>query len=511
VTPDGLAAVVLHAFRAALGRSDLRAGAHFLDAGGDSLQALLIVRALTRQCGAQVDVQDLLEHPTARQLAALIETRRADGRAADAAAATDNGMDAEADAGLMDRDSALPHRQPIHAADRAGPLRTVLLTGATGFVGSRLAYELLTRTDLRLCCLSRGASDAEATARVTASWVERGLWEPAFADRIDGFAADLGEPDLGLDTRTWRHLARGCDLILHNGALVNLVYDYRAHRPANVAGTAALLRLAMAERPVPLHYVSTLAAMQAQAALLGRPAGEDLDPAGAAPPHTGYGCSKWVAERYLAEARRRGAVITVLRLGEVLPSQERTHPNPLALTHLLLSAIHRLGCRPDVPIRSDYTPVDYAAARIVAAVLDRDAWGRTLHVFHPDSVDFGEVLGRAGAPVARVSGAEFLARLHAAADAGDRDLGRLAALLPAPDAPDADAPRELEGLLTDNPALFRKDECRRLEQRSRLADDDLRGAFGAYLAYLNRPAAGPGVLAGSGNSASPAYDGRGRP
>jgi amino acid adenylation domain-containing protein/thioester reductase-like protein len=520
-----VASVVLRAFRSALARSELDADAHFLDAGGDSIQAVLIVRALTRQCGAQLDVQDLLEHPTARQLAVLIETRRADARAG-----ADANADADADAELMERDSAVSDHEPIRAADRDGPLRTILLTGATGFVGTRLAYELLTRTDLRLCCLSRAGSNAAATHRVTTSMLERGLWEPGFADRIDGFAADLGQPDLELDARTWQHLARSCDLILHNGALVNLVYDYRAHRSVNVSGTAALLRLAMAQRPVPLHYVSTLAALQEEAALRAGQAGEDLDPARARPPHTGYGRSKWVAERYLAEARRRGAVITVLRLGEVLPSQEHTQPNPLALTHLLLSAIHRLGCWPDVPIRSDYTPVDYAAARVAAAVVDRAAWGRTLHVFHPDSVDFAEVLSRAGAPVARVSGTEFLARLHAAADAGDRDLGRLAALLPAPPAlpatatldeavggigPGGAALRELGGLLTDNPALFRKDECHRLEQRSRLADGDLRGPIDAYRGYLNRSAvsvdpAVSGDLAAP-RLASPAYDGRGRP
>jgi thioester reductase-like protein len=356
----------------------------------------------------------------------------------------------------------------------------VLVTGATGFVGSRLVHDLLASTDLRVLCLARAESDTEAAERVAAALAERGLWEPRFGGRLDGYAGDLGQPGLGLTDAAWDHLARTCDLILHNGALVNLLFSYAAHRAANVLGTAGILRLAMARRPVPVHYVSTLSAVQAQA--MRRPARLPEDDASATvPPARGYSRSKWVAERYLEQARRRGAPVTVLRLGEVMPSEQNPHPNTRALTHLLLSAIGRLGVAPDAEIRSDYTPVDYATARVVAAVLDRDAWGRILHVFHPDSVDFAGAL-----KATRISCAEFLARLRDRAEqTGDRDLAGLAALLPAAGGRDEQSlRRELAALLTDNPSLYRKDECRRLEERWQLLDEDLHGPIAAYRAYL---------------------------
>jgi thioester reductase-like protein len=286
----------------------------------------------------------------------------------------------------------------------------------------------------------------------------------------------------------------------------------------------------MSGRPVPLHYVSTLSAVQAEALARPNPLPETGSPSAEAPPERGYSRSKWVAERYLARARRQGAVVTVLRLGEVLPGQDRVHPNPRALTHLLLSAIHQLGLAPDAAIRSDYTPVDYASARVVAAVLDRGVWGTVLHVFHPGGVDFAGALATAGEPVTRVSCARFLTALREAAQretgqlktaqlttaqrTGGRDLAALAALLPAPsDHGEAGLRRELAALLTDNAALYRKDECQRLEQRWQLTDPDLRGAIAAYRDHLAAtappgPGRGPALAALAGGPAAPQQTGR---
>jgi thioester reductase-like protein len=483
--PSSWHGLALRSFRVALGQPDLADDADFIEAGGDSLRALIAVRMLSDECGVpDLCVLDLIENPTARQLAELIATREP----SDAAAS--------AEAEQVERDATLGEVPVIRTARSPGELRTVLVTGATGFVGSRLVHDLLVSTDMRVLCLARGDSDSEAAARVAGALADRGLWDPRFASRLEGYAGDLGQAGLGLTRHAWDHLATTCDLIVHNGALVNLLFSYAAHRAPNVAGTAEVLRLAMERRPVPVHYVSTLSAVQAEAMRrpFARPAADarlpEADPAASIPPARGYSKSKWAAERYLAQARHRGATVTVLRLGEVLPSAQHTRPNTRALTHLLLTAIHQLGLSPDAAIRSDYTPVDYASARMVAAVSDRAAWGRTLHVFHPQSVDFTGALASVGAPVTQTTCAEFLTRLRERAEsAGERELAALAALLPAPDERDeAGLRRELATLLTDNPALYRSDECRRLEERWGLPDEDLHGAIAAYRAYLDAAA-----------------------
>ncbi|MFI7511895.1 amino acid adenylation domain-containing protein [Micromonospora echinofusca] len=464
---------VLGVFRTVLGRPDLDPDTDFLDAGGDSLQALDVVTALGADQSLRVGVQDLFTHRSAARLARALAVRL---RAADPTETEDE---------LVERDAKIPADLPVRPVGRRRAPRTVLVTGATGFVGARLVHELLATTDVRVLCLARAADDAEATARVVRALAERGLWRPGHDLRLHGYAADLGRPALGLTPQAWDRLAHDCDLVLHAGALVNFLFDYRAHRAANVLGTAELLRLCLTGRPKPLHHVSTLGVLDSEAARHPQPLPETYDPALAVAPTSGYSRSKWVAERYLDDARRRGATITVLRLGEAMPAADDGHPNPRALTHLLLAACYRLRMRPDAPVRSDWTPVDWAARRIVATVVDPRQWGGTLHVLHPVSVDFTDLpLGGADA-LPRVSCGRFLAGLREAAGEGDRDAAVLLALFPPGAGTDEERLRAVFAtLLTDNPRLFRRDGCAELERRRGFTDHRLGPSVGAYRAWL---------------------------
>lgn len=474
--PDTLDGRVLWAMRAALGRPGLGPDDHFMDAGGDSLKALAAINAIRAESGLrQLSVQDLFDQPTARRLTLLIETLKADGEAT---------VD---EATLMERDATALAAGPLLSADPSGDLRTVLVTGATGFVGGRVVYELLARTGLQVVCLARAGDDARALDRISKVLADRGLWEDRFRPRLDAVAGDLSLARLGLTEPVWDHWSETADLVLSCGALVNFLFDYRTHRRTNVHGTAELLRLAATRRPVPMHYVSTLAALQSATAgrYSGLPEGYPISQI-AAPPG-GYSQSKWVAERYLCRAGRHGALVTVLRLGEVMPSADNGEPNPVALTNMLCSAFFRLGIRPDAEIRSDYTPVDYAARRIVSAVADRTAWGSTMHILHPRSVSFVGLFDGADSPMPRTSCRDFLVRLRAAASqTGDRDLTALAALLPGPDHGEDELRDAFDDLLTDNAALYRKDVARQAEQRWGLTDDPLDAAVAAYRDYLTK-------------------------
>src|SRR5262249_23582243 len=95
------APAILWAFRRVLGDPRLTADGDFFDAGGDSLQALTIVRLLRDEHGLRLGVRDLLEHPSAARLAVFLAA----------------GLEAEDEYVLMERDAALAPGEQIAAAD----------------------------------------------------------------------------------------------------------------------------------------------------------------------------------------------------------------------------------------------------------------------------------------------------------------------------------------------------------------------------------------------------------
>ncbi|MFD4639030.1 amino acid adenylation domain-containing protein [Lentzea sp. NPDC058436] len=440
--PSDDADPVLALLREVLRRPLLTAEDGFFAAGGDSLRALRAVLGLRELTGVEVGVRDLVDHPTAAQLRILLARRATDGVA----------VPSQADLATADLAALTATPRGLRSEPADGPVRTVLLTGATGFVGARLLHELLERTDLAVVCLVRGDDDAHAERRVLAALAAQGLGLPD--SRMTAVAGDLAKPGLGLTPERWRALAAECDLIVHNGALVNLLYDYRMHREPNVLGTAEVIRFARAAGCVPLHHVSTLGVLHDHALRVPGMVPEHVDLAGVTPPSSGYSLSKWVAERLVRAAT--DLPVTVLRLGEVMPATDVPVPNPAALTTLLLKAFDRLGVVPDAAIRSDVSPVDEVARAVVETVADPAAWGRAWHLFRDGSVHFGDLTD-----ATPVSCLRFLGELRRS---GDADLATLLAIVEhrcAGAAGDEDVVRRvLEDLLQDNPALFAVSDAR---------------------------------------------------
>ncbi|WP_367123541.1 amino acid adenylation domain-containing protein [Streptomyces phytohabitans] len=464
-------------------------GDDFLARGGDSLAAVAAAIRIGRVTGTGVGMSDLYRHRTPAALAAaLLERPAAHG-------------DAAAERAALERDSALPAELAALAAGarradddpRTPPYampETVLVTGATGFVGARAVHRLLSATGVRVVCLVRARDDDHARHRVLRVLRAQGLWREAWADRLAAVGGDLAARDFGWRRPVWEAYARSCDAVLHAGALVNFLLDYDAHRPANVLGTAEVLRFALAVRPKHLHHVSTLGVLDRHAEHTGQRLDEDADPAAATVPASGYSRSKWVAERLLAAARRLGAPVTVHRLGEMMPAADNGVPNEKALTHLLLTAFVRLGVRPDVPMPSDWTPVDEAAARLVAA-LGEPPTGAVYHVYRPGSVDFAAV--DVGAGPRRVPCGDFLAAVRAGAEGAagggtgggtDPSAAALHALLAELPPTGPGGLPDLRRLLADNPALFTRRRCAALDTRHGVRGGPLDAAVAAYRGTL---------------------------
>jgi thioester reductase-like protein len=123
---------------------------------------------------------------------------------------------------------------------------SLLLTGATGFVGMELLARYLERSDRDVFVLIRAADDAAARERIEA--VLRNLFgrgaERRYGRRVHAVAAELTEPGLGLSQPCRERLAERVSTIVHSAASVSFTLPLDEARAINVDGTRRMLEFA---------------------------------------------------------------------------------------------------------------------------------------------------------------------------------------------------------------------------------------------------------------------------
>ncbi|WP_181697175.1 carboxylic acid reductase [Nocardia sp. GTS18] len=421
--------VVTRAAGAILGcdPADLRADTRFSDLGGDSLAALSYSTLLRELLDVDVPVNVLLGPDST--LAALtryitagtatLDAEAIHGRGATEIRAADLTLDKFLDTGTITAAPDLPKA--------ATPARTVLLTGANGYLGRFLLLDLLERVASlggTVICVVRGVDADSARARLDAAYdSDPTLTEHfrALADRaLEVLPGDIGAPELGLPQQVWQRLARDVDLIVHSAALVNHMLPYHQLFGPNVVGTAEIIRLAATTTRKPVGYLSTVA-VAAQITDFT----EDGDVRTMSPVRrldtgyaNGYGNSKWAGEVLLREAADRlGLAVAVFRSDMILAHRRyRGQLNvPDVFTRLLLSVLVT-GLAPKSFYRTDSEgrrrrahydglPADFVAAAVTA--LAPTAGYRTYDVVNPhdDGIcldDFVDWLIEAGHHIDRI-------------------------------------------------------------------------------------------------------------
>eukprot|EP00538_Stauroneis_constricta_P012774 CAMPEP_0119545994 /NCGR_PEP_ID=MMETSP1352-20130426/585_1 /TAXON_ID=265584 /ORGANISM="Stauroneis constricta, Strain CCMP1120" /LENGTH=1098 /DNA_ID=CAMNT_0007590639 /DNA_START=60 /DNA_END=3353 /DNA_ORIENTATION=- len=405
---------------------------NFFDIGGHSLLATKLVFMLNdginndennssnKERNKKISIIDVMQHPTAKDIAALLTNTENDNKNA----ATTPKIDLEAEAQTLDpsiypfatRKGNTMSRFRIEEIFLVKP-RVIFLTGATGYLGVHILNELLEGSQATVICLARAKTDADAYHRIVNNMKRYQLLPDdgddekksentntttalSLHNRMIGIAGDLSKPLLGLTTMQFKSLALEVDSIIHCGAEVNLLKPYASLKQSNVLGTQEILRLAttngfITTKVKPVHYISTNGIFPVVAdgyknddEVICKEDVDLNDPSIVNHLEEGYSMTKWVAERMCTIAEARGLPISIMRPGNMAGSITTGAQNPDDFNYLFLQAIMELKCAPisDRPMHLDLTPVDFAAKAIVQLAIHSPelSIGQRFHIQNPN-------------------------------------------------------------------------------------------------------------------------------
>jgi thioester reductase-like protein len=196
-----------------------------------------------------------------------------------------------------------------------------LITGATGFVGSHLAYQLLENGN-HVTALARGGKNISARERVLdvlGQVAESPDSLKAHLDRLEVLEADISRPHLGLDNDAFSCVTTNTDEIWHCAASLSFTEEERDEIfLMNVGGTRHVLEMARLTRSPRLHHVSTayVAGTKEFATEAELNTGQTF--------RNAYEASKCEAEALVVEAHKNNAVRATIYRPSIVIGDSRT-------------------------------------------------------------------------------------------------------------------------------------------------------------------------------------------
>jgi len=369
------------------------------DLGLDSLMAVELSSLIRAELQVELPIRAFIEEPSIANLAALLIDQLIPGSSQ--ADVVVNVVDLNAEV-VLDPAICPGNAQIAPVTEPA----SILLTGATGFLGAFLLHELLEQTQADIYCLVRSPNPESGKMRLQQNLESYDLLNEHFSSRIIPVVGDLSQPQLGLSSEQFHRMASLIDTIYHNGALLSYVYPYSRFKPINVLGTQEIIRLASLIKVKPFHHISSVAVFESSA-YYGKKVTESDQVSHSEGIYLGYSQSKWVSEQLVMLARDRGLPVSIYRPPLVSGhSQTGVWNTDGFLCRMIQGCIQMGSIMADMDLMLDLSPIDYNSRAIVYLSRQQESLGKAFHLQNPHLLHWSKLVDficSLGYPIDQVS------------------------------------------------------------------------------------------------------------
>ncbi|KAI3324539.1 putative polyketide synthase [Xylariaceae sp. AK1471] len=270
----------------------------------------------------------------------------------------------------------------------------VVITGATGSLGSHLVANLASRTDVaRVICLNRRSKlEISAFDRQLQALAQKGISLPQSAlDKLRVFETDLSKPSLGLSDEEYNYILDNTTQIIHNAWLMNAKWPIKRFEPQlqimrNLLDVAGIVSSRQpAGQKFTFQFVSSIATVGYWPIWTGNPSVPEERMSIESVLSTGYGDAKYICELMLDETLHRHPErfrAMVVRPGQIAGSSTSGYWNPMEHLSFLCKSSQTLGALPDLDGPLSWTPVDTVAGTLVDLLTAPEPYS-TYHIDNP--------------------------------------------------------------------------------------------------------------------------------
>lgn len=295
--------------------------------------------------------------------------------------------------------------------------KNILLTGATGYLGIHILYELLTKTNSNIYCLIRNRNKQSSKDRLINKlkfyFGENVL--PLIEKRVHVIVADITLPKFGLTNKNYENLGNEIDLAIHSAAIVNHYGDNTLFESINVTGTINIIEFCK-EFSIYMNHISTTS-VSASIPDAKKPVkfNEHSLYVGQNYEDNIYIKTKFNAEYKAWEAINLGNKISVYRLGNITARysdgkfQENDNQNAFLNRIISLSKLNKM---PETISNSkiDLSPVDICASMIVSSIFYKSSYSKVFHIYNNKQLkllDLIKAIKKSNKEISIVSEEEF--------------------------------------------------------------------------------------------------------